>query len=434
MSYLNYIRDKLGNDIYWKLEEQADIEVGLAMKMELLYDDRKDNYYNSRFLLPELLQEYKTMIEIWLTISPQDIVNILFKCKLFKIANQSEYRQRNWWWSYVDEIRFCISNNEKDKKLDDLIIKYFDRQKEFLSDKILITRLDGLANTSNASKFLDKLFENDFLPFTSFIHVDWLNEKYFDISEKDYDDPYKKIDEYFQSPSIWCHVSWSSLHCHYMWSVYMRTLLQLIKISWYINCWQIEFGRDIRINAPIWSVFLWTGTSWCYSRNEDKKEPWLRIPDGWMRRSYWFRWTSPLWLDDRNFDKIDTFFKENKVVREYIINPWNDTYLDDISPILDILCSATQIQDVWAKILLLYCSLEHLFVPSWMNRDNKKYIVWWINTLNRNLLPWFDKLYWLRCDYAHKWYIRNHDAIISTIIESFKNIIWLLRSKISISK
>jgi hypothetical protein len=69
------------------------------------------------------------------------------------------------------------------------------------------------------------------------------------------------------------------------------------------------------------------------------------------------------------------------------------------------LSSATQIPEVGAKILPIYCCLEHLFVPANVRRDNKKYIVGGINALRSDLLPWFDRLYDLRNGYAHKGFV-----------------------------
>ena len=59
----------------------------------------------------------------------------------------------------------------------------------------------------------------------------------------------------------------------------------------------------------------------------------------------------------------------------------------EVAPAIDILSSATQIPDMGAKILLIYCCLEHLFVPRNVEADNKKYIVGGMNALAPRLLP-----------------------------------------------
>lgn len=54
---------------------------------------------------------------------------------------------------------------------------------------------------------------------------------------------------------------------------------------------------------------------------------------------------------------------DHNAIFESVTNPWSAKSIDDVAPPLDILSSATQILDLGAKILLIYCCLEHLFVP-----------------------------------------------------------------------
>jgi hypothetical protein len=123
---------------------------------------------------------------------------------------------------------------------------------------------------------------------------------------------------------------------------------------------------------------------------------------------------------------------ENKIIFEYLKKPWGNRVIYDIYPTLDILNSATQLPDLGAKILLLYCSLEHLFVPKNRKKDNEIYIVGGINALRPDLLAWFDRLYKLRCNYAHKGYIQTEENIIALIRDSMKNVLSLLTAKLSL--
>ena len=132
------------------------------------------------------------------------------------------------------------------------------------------------------------------------------------------------------------------------------------------------------------------------------------------------------------FGSIEKVVLENKKIFDSLQNPWESKNLNDIAPTLDILSSVTQVADLGAKILLLYCCLEHLFVPKNIDSDNKKYIVGGINALKKDLLPWFNKLYKLRCTYAHKGFVLKDDQIIGLIIESVKNVITLLIAKLTI--
>jgi hypothetical protein len=100
---------------------------------------------------------------------------------------------------------------------------------------------------------------------------------------------------------------------------------------------------------------------------------------------------------------------------------------------LDILSSATQIPDLAAKILLVYCCLEHLFVPKNATTENKKYIVGGMNALGPRLLPWFDHLYNLRCAYAHKGFVLRDDETMGLVRDSIKNVMTLLVAKLAVS-
>jgi len=109
-----------------------------------------------------------------------------------------------------------------------------------------------------------------------------------------------------------------------------------------------------------------------------------------------------MWLDLRNFSKIKQFMLDHRAIFEHLKYPWNATNTGDVAPTLDILSSATQIPDLGAKILLIYCCLEHLFVPEQAGAENKKYIIGGLKALKPQLSSWFDKLYQQRCAYAHK--------------------------------
>lgn len=137
-----------------------------------------------------------------------------------------------------------------------------------------------------------------------------------------------------------------------------------------------------------------------------------------------------MWLDTRTFNGIEKFLLDNKKVFELLKNPWDKQYLNDVSPTLDILSSATQIPDLGAKVLLIYCCLEHLFVPKNIVTDNKKYIVGGINALKSDLLEWFNRLYKLRCDYAHKGFIQRDEEVLGLVMESVRNVMKLLIAKL----
>ena len=140
-----------------------------------------------------------------------------------------------------------------------------------------------------------------------------------------------------------------------------------------------------------------------------------------------------MWLDLRNFSKIKKFMLDHRAIFDHLKNPWNATNTGDVAPTLDILSSATQIPDLGAKILLIYCCLEHLFVPEQAGAENKKYIIGGLKALKPKLAPWFDSLYLQRCEYAHKGFVLRTDATWMLISDSMSNVMSLLAAKLSVS-
>jgi hypothetical protein len=216
--------------------------------------------------------------------------------------------------------------------------------------------------------------------------------------------------------------------------MWLRTFLNLLRIGGYIHPGQIGFGHsDVEMIAPTFPVFLGDHSSGTYKWDEDKQESWAKIPDGCLFQSFGYRGLSKAWFDKRTLPRLEKFLQSQKRLFECLKNPWNEGNLRDVAPTLDILSSATQIPDVGAKILLIYCCLEHLFVPKNAKTDNRKYIVGGMNALAPQLLGWFNQLYDLRCDYAHKGFVLRNDGTMSLIMESMKNVMTLLTAKLSVS-
>lgn len=65
--------------------------------------------------------------------------------------------------------------------------------------------------------------------------------------------------------------------------------------------------------------------------------------------------------------------------------------MTDIVPTLDTVSSLTQAPDLGAKVLLIYCCLEHLFVPSDAGAEDSKYILGGLKALQPQLIPWFSR-------------------------------------------
>ncbi|KKW41991.1 MAG: hypothetical protein UY92_C0011G0013 [Candidatus Magasanikbacteria bacterium GW2011_GWA2_56_11] len=57
MNFLNKIKEIIGDQVYSKLESEADKEVALAMQMPLKDQYRQEKYYQPRHLISVLFKE-----------------------------------------------------------------------------------------------------------------------------------------------------------------------------------------------------------------------------------------------------------------------------------------------------------------------------------------------------------------------------------------
>jgi hypothetical protein len=433
------LKEILGEKVYSIIEKEAENEVSLSLKMDLVNKYKEKQWYRHRWLIEEFSGECAFFVEKKLTISPLEIVNVLFLSKLlFACKTEDEFLQRSGGGMSFDPT-YIFSWSERSFDIIDVINNHLKKLVESSIKHTLITEISlfqthdfGLPGEySTATDFFDSLFNKLDLPFEIFLNDAKLLDKYKDKrpGRKTYDEIEAK--RFFCCPSIGFTTTGSPGFIYIYCSAWLRVFLNLLRISGFINNGQIDFGfSDIEMMAPTSPVILGTNSMGTLSWNEDTKRPWTKMPDGCLFRSFGYRGLSKMYLDSRTFKGIETFFLDNKIIFEYLKNPWNTRNINDIEPTLDILSSVTQIPDLGAKILLIYCCLEHLFVPKNIIHDNKKYIIGGINAIKQELLPWFERLYKIRCDYAHKGYIISDDSIRSLIFESIGNIILLLTLKL----
>jgi hypothetical protein len=96
MSFLATIKGKTGNELYAHLVKEAEKEVAAAMQMPLKDQYRHDQYYQPKFFrLTNLISECQRFEALGLKISPADVIDVLFKCKLlFAAQDEDEYMKR----------------------------------------------------------------------------------------------------------------------------------------------------------------------------------------------------------------------------------------------------------------------------------------------------------------------------------------------------
>jgi len=356
---------------------------------------------------------------------------------LFASQTEEEYGQRVGSVSYVDEFRFACKWSERIEGIDVIIDRYLCRMESHQKERILITNIDYY-NSSQGDYDLQTFFDNLFKEIQS-SYLAYFNDNYLlELHKKE--EPHLRSysiegsNKYFNAPSIGFKVYGSEVYSRFFASAWLRTFLDLFRIAGFINHGQMDFGGNkAEMMAPTSSIFLGSGCVSIYCWEEDKKEPWAKNPDGSLFLSFGYRCLAKMWLDQRTCPAIREFILANKIIFNQLKNPWNKKFIYSVCPSLNILSSATQIPDLGAKILLIYCCLEHMFVPSGKTTNNKTYIVGGINAIQPDLLPWFERLYIARCNYAHKGFVLNDGKTIKLVFESMGNILTLLNSKLSIN-
>lgn len=438
MSFLDSVKAKIGNESYSRIEDIAERDVASAMGMSLRDKYQQEQFYHPRFLVEGLLTECENFERAGLKILPVDIARALFSCQLLR-AVQTEYEYRHRGSSILfDDYASAERWSDRSEAVGVLVDRHLTRLEGGLRQRTILTSISsfnpGKDGEMQAQSFFDALFATLGMPFVCFIDGEHLIEQHrrFEPGLRSYDR--SSASEFFCAPSVGYAVSGSKTYCIWHASMWLRTFLNMLRIAGYLHPGQIAFGgEDVTMTAPTLPVVLGTHSMGCYSWNEDKKESWAKIPDGCLFLSFGYRGLSKMWLDGRSFPGIKKFIIDHKKICDSLKRPWSAGNMNVIAPALDILSSATQIPDVGTKILLVYCCLEHLFVPKNANTENKKYIIGGMNALGPNLIPRFGSLYDLRCDYAHKGFVLKNDETMTIIANSIRNVMTLLIAKLSVS-
>lgn len=438
------VREQIGEEMYKTLEVEAEKEVALAMRLELQNKYREDRYYTRRQLLTTLLKEHQSFQEKGLKISPLDVVNIIFEAKLlYAVKDEKEYDQRKGGGHLFAEAPFIFRLTEKNKPVEEVINTHLNGLAKTVKQRTLITQIYNFNVNphidwgGSANAFFKGLFEKINVPAHAFFDEPDLVERQKQWPKEGMhpyygDDPKR----FFTSPSFGYTTTGTVAHAYLYAAAQQRVFFNMLRIAGYIYPGQVDFGMGkVQMMAPTTSYFLAPGAmGGGYDWDQDTQRPWEKIPDGCLFLSFGYRGLSNLWLDSRTFGAIEKFFTENVVILKKLENPWSDSSINDIEPALDILSSATQMPDLGAKILQIYCCLEHLFVPKHVKKDNVKYIIGAVNALRPEFLEWFNRLYELRCGYAHKGFVLRTEKTRGLVNESMKNTLILLTTKLQTTK
>lgn len=435
MSYLDAIKNQIGKDCFAHLEKEADDELSLALKMPLKNQYGDPQYYQKRVIFGKLFPDCDFFDEKRLSILPIDLVNAMFRAKLlFASQGENSFLKRSG--EGIDAMSIW---SKKPAKIEEALEGFFEWIKNSIKERTLLTQLssfippnkNGSRDYEAVQKFFEQLFQKLGFPFVAFVNRDALMEKYKQMERGLVEYTEKHCQEYFYAPSIGYTATGSESYCYVYAAAMLRTFLQLLRIAGFVHAPQIDSHEDVSFLPPKGSVWLGSRSIGANSWLEGGFESWRKSPDGNLFISFGYRRLSNIWLDNRTFQRIEDFILKNKRILESMKHPCKEKVLRDVVPTLDLLNTVTQLPDEGVKLLLLYCCLEHLFVPQGYSRDNKKYIIGGLNALRPDLLQWFNELYELRCDYAHKGFLDAGTQTRGLMVESVNNVLALIMAKLA---
>jgi hypothetical protein len=350
--------------------------------------------------------------------------------------SEPEFQQRGGRPAFFENRAIVPHWIDKELPLDTLEDHFVSGLETDIQERTLISALNSLnpdrAGSPLQQPFFEDLFRTLNIPLVSFVGDELVDShKQREPALKTYD--LETAKKFFSAPSLGCTLVGTESYCFWNGVVWLRTFLNMLRIAGFINPGQTDFFLDAKMEPPTFPTFLGRHAQGTYQWHEDKKESWQKLPDGCLFRSWGFRGLSNMWLDKRNCRGIKQFMLDQKSIFEHLKNPWSDRGTKELAPVLDILSSAVQIPDLGAKLLLIYCCLEHLFVPSQAGAENSKYIVGGLNALKPQLTTWFKNLYDQRCEYAHKGFVLRTDRTSALIRDSVMNVMTLLAAKLSLA-
>lgn len=352
------------------------------------------------------------------------------------MANEREFQQRRGQYGLFENRASLPQWADRESSLDMVEDRYVSGLETDIQERMLLSPINSLnsdpRSVERQQQFFDDLFRALDVPFVGFLETHLIEKhKQYERGLLTYELDAAK--SFFSAPSLGYTIVGTHNYCFWCGTVWLRTFLHMLRIGGFIYPGQIEFSLSAKMMPPTYPVFLGMHATGCYQWHEDKKEPWGKLPDGSLFCSWGFRGISNMWLDMRNVERIMQFMLDHKRIFEQLENPWSDRCTKEVAPILDILSSATQVPDLGAKLLLIYCCLEHLFVPAQAGAENSKYIIGGLNALKPGLRPWFYGLYEQRNQYAHKGFVLRNERTLALIINSVKNVMTLLVAKLSVA-
>ena len=446
-SFFQEIKAKTSNATWKKLEAIANREVGLALRAEIFIDPSyaRSKYHRLSYFFPDIFNLYSHFYISNVGVSPWEIINILFRCKLIRIVkSQGEFDARTGGGgSFVDSSDFRLTMQDAEKEYADLITERFEilkKQTENEGEKAVIVAIWNFDCYSEGMEGftleMEKRFPGFHFLFTSQQLVDF--QKRFDIGMPLSNYTPENARQYLMSlmgnffAIAYVGKGGDDYVSRYALPV-IKMLCDFFRIFGFIYPYQRDSGgdRDYRYDAPIGYSLICSGSTnshGCFLWREERKPLVDRHPDGNLFLSFGFRSIARLHLDVRTFPAYLDLFDKHKTLFNVVLKPYTGAYTNDVLPIIHLLSTASQVQDYGGKVLLLMCCLEHMYAKDGFR--GIKSITKQVELFRPDLVSWILELYRLRCEYAHNGYLSGISDLNSFAAESMKNCLELLQANI----
>ena len=159
MSFIQEIKTAIGEELYSNLNKLAN--GAFSKKSQLCSNTPLGQNSYIEEILPKLVTECEIFENKNLRISPIDVINILYKCKLVKASGTIEdYKKSTVCYNLVDEFDFFIPWEKRNNSEENLIQDCFERLQSLLKSNTLIVEINSFNGGSyEIQSFFDNLFK-----------------------------------------------------------------------------------------------------------------------------------------------------------------------------------------------------------------------------------------------------------------------------------
>src|ERR1700731_3618820 len=144
MSFRDAVKQKIGTECFARVEQEANREVTLALRMPLKDKYDTEQFYRPRLLLAEFQEDYERFERAGLRILPGDMVDVLFRSKLLRaVKDEHQYQQRSGRSGIFDNRSILPNWADRTMPLDDVEDKYVSALEHDIQERTLLTHISS---------------------------------------------------------------------------------------------------------------------------------------------------------------------------------------------------------------------------------------------------------------------------------------------------